>query len=457
MALALVGCGEESQSTKAATSTSADASIANVKMIEQENGGVKYKVPADWDASTNDSYIYYYPENLPSTVNEMVMSHYDEISNFAEDDLKEVMNSYVDGLSESDTVGNLVKEDSTIQGQYAIKATFLQIVDGVAYNTTAYAVPINKHAIFSIGFCSNGKAEKNYQPYYDRIVDSITLPQNLNDIDMTNQKIGGVNYQVPADWDTRQETDDGDIYIYYSPKTSSKSTETVLACYSEMTNLTDDNLENVIGACADSVAKTDDVSNFVKEDYPDLGEYAIKSTFTQEIDGESYDAAYYVFPVNMDGLFSLLFYSRSGNHVYEPYYNLILDSIELPAAKAQSESSEESSTEEVSAATSSEKTATSESDLTTERASALQMAAEYLEYTAFSHDGLVDQLEYEGFSTEDATYAADNCGADWNEQAARMAQQYRDYSTFSHAGLVDQLEYEGFSAEQAEYGASATE
>lgn len=115
---------------------------------------------------------------------------------------------------------------------------------------------------------------------------------------MTNQKIGGVNYQVPADWDTRQETDDGDIYIYYSPKTSSKSTETVLACYSEMTNLTDDNLENVIGACADSVAKTDDVSNFVKEDYPDLGEYAIKSTFTQEIDGESYDAAYYVFPVN---------------------------------------------------------------------------------------------------------------------------------------------------------------
>lgn len=62
---------------------------------------------------------------------------------------------------------------------------------------------------------------------------------------------------------------------------------------------------------------------------------------------------------------------------------------------------------------------------------------------------------FEGTAPE--TYAADNCGADWNEQAARMAQQYRDYSTFSHAGLVDQLEYEGFSAEQAEYGASATE
>jgi hypothetical protein len=82
----------------------------------------------------------------------------------------------------------------------------------------------------------------------------------------------------------------------------------------------------------------------------------------------------------------------------------------------------------------------------------LKKAKQYLGYTAFSHDGLIGQLEYEGFSTEDATWAADNCGADWNAQAAKKAKQYLDYSAFSHDGLVGQLEYEGFTPEEAEYG-----
>lgn len=64
-------------------------------------------------------------------------------------------------------------------------------------------------------------------------------------------------------------------------------------------------------------------------------------------------------------------------------------------------------------------------------------------------------MEYEGFSNEAATYAADNCGADWNEQAAQKAQDYMDFSSFSRSGLIDQLLYEGFTQEQAEYGVSA--
>lgn len=44
---------------------------------------------------------------------------------------------------------------------------------------------------------------------------------------------------------------------------------------------------------------------------------------------------------------------------------------------------------------------------------ALAKADAYLEMSGFSYSGLVEQLEYEGFSTADATYAADNCGADW--------------------------------------------
>ena len=84
---------------------------------------------------------------------------------------------------------------------------------------------------------------------------------------------------------------------------------------------------------------------------------------------------------------------------------------------------------------------------------ALDSANSYLSIMAFSHSGLIEQLEYEGFSTEDATYAADNCGADWNEQALLSGQNYLEYTAFSYSGLIDQLEYEGFTTEQATYGA----
>lgn len=43
---------------------------------------------------------------------------------------------------------------------------------------------------------------------------------------------------------------------------------------------------------------------------------------------------------------------------------------------------------------------------------------------------------------------------DWNKQAARSAKDYLDYSHFSHAGLVQQLEFEGYTRQQAEYGVS---
>ena len=46
-----------------------------------------------------------------------------------------------------------------------------------------------------------------------------------------------------------------------------------------------------------------------------------------------------------------------------------------------------------------------------------------LEFAAFSHSGLVDQLQYEGFTPEEATFAADNCGADWNEQVAKESSE----------------------------------
>lgn len=83
---------------------------------------------------------------------------------------------------------------------------------------------------------------------------------------------------------------------------------------------------------------------------------------------------------------------------------------------------------------------------------ALDSAVRYLEYTAFSYSGLIEQLKYEKYSHADASFAADHCGADWKEQAAAKAKVYLDYSSFSRDRLIEQLEYEGFTHEQAVYG-----
>lgn len=86
---------------------------------------------------------------------------------------------------------------------------------------------------------------------------------------------------------------------------------------------------------------------------------------------------------------------------------------------------------------------------------ALKSANKYLDLMAFSYSGLIKQLEYEEYSQDEAIYAADNCGADWNEQAAKSAKKYLELMAFSRDGLIKQLEYEGFTHEQAVYGAEA--
>lgn len=42
------------------------------------------------------------------------------------------------------------------------------------------------------------------------------------------------------------------------------------------------------------------------------------------------------------------------------------------------------------------------------------------------------------------------------EQAANKDKEYLDISAFSRSGLVDQLVFEGFTPEEADYGVSTT-
>lgn len=92
---------------------------------------------------------------------------------------------------------------------------------------------------------------------------------------------------------------------------------------------------------------------------------------------------------------------------------------------------------------------------TVSQRNAVRTAEDYLDYTAFSREGLIEQLEFDDFSTADATYAVDHITVDWYEQAAKAAKDYLDYSGFSRGGLIDQLEFDGFTPAQAAYGATA--
>lgn len=81
-------------------------------------------------------------------------------------------------------------------------------------------------------------------------------------------------------------------------------------------------------------------------------------------------------------------------------------------------------------------------------------AENYLDTAAFSRDGLIKQLKFEGYSQKDAEYGVDAQKADWKKQAAASAQNYLDMSSFSRDGLIAQLKFEGYTQEQAEFGVS---
>lgn len=104
-------------------------------------------------------------------------------------------------------------------------------------------------------------------------------------------------------------------------------------------------------------------------------------------------------------------------------------------------------------------------DWTNEQKNAYSSAKQYLQYTAFSRQGLIDQLSSEygdGYPEDVAEFAVEQLEergeVDWYEQAEKSARQYLEYSSFSKKELIDQLssEYgENFTQDQAEKAVEA--
>lgn len=105
-------------------------------------------------------------------------------------------------------------------------------------------------------------------------------------------------------------------------------------------------------------------------------------------------------------------------------------------------------------------TAAPSSNLTIPQQNAVQAAHDYLSTTAFSKQGLTNQLSSssgDGYSVQDAMFAVDGLNVDWNAQAVKAAKDYLQTSSFSCQGMTDQLSSssgDNYTAGQAQFAAT---
>lgn len=103
-------------------------------------------------------------------------------------------------------------------------------------------------------------------------------------------------------------------------------------------------------------------------------------------------------------------------------------------------------------------------EFTPEQDNAIRAGLDYLDFTAFSREGLIRQLSSDagdGYPKKVAQFAVkqiEKRGAvDWNAEAVEAAEDYLDFTSFSCDGLVQQLSSRAgsqFTAEQARHGAT---
>ena len=75
----------------------------------------------------------------------------------------------------------------------------------------------------------------------------------------------------------------------------------------------------------------------------------------------------------------------------------------------------------------------------------------------YSVDSLIGMLEYHSFTQDNINYAMNNIQPNWNEEAAECLAGYleSDIDFDSRDSAINQMEFEGFTTEQAEYAATA--
>lgn len=275
-----------------------------------------------------------------------------------------------------------------------------------------------------------------------------TADDPYKDFEQTESSYG-IKYKIPKSWIAVDSNSD-DTSLYYKNELGDNDGLLSVVYHKFNGNVLDSkNVEKV----KDSIKKSQDYKDDLKGEYAQVNSIDVeKLYYNKSIDGKTYKNEMLVFPVK-NGYFVVCAMSLPEND-YSSEFDKIFESIEIISAYDTTEATtEEPTTTEVTTEATTEKT-TEVYEPTTGEENALNKAFDYLDYDAFSKSGLIKQLKYEGFTTKEAKYAANNCNANWKDQAYKKATSYLESQSFSKSGLIKQLEYEGFTNSQAKYGAN---
>lgn len=263
--------------------------------------------------------------------------------------------------------------------------------------------------------------QETTKPQTEPATESYQLDETFNFKDIT--------FKVSSKWDG-DSGDAGASFIWL------EDSSVLTLQVREVTNPDDENVESnnfaiFYAALCDNYELVNEPEYSIKDDI-----YYMETVCT---DSENTSTKVFMFVYNGYSYIFMSTYSINGTRTQmSNYLDDVFSSIEFyPVAETELEVANDNS----------------QSDISLGMKNALSTAKDYLEYSSFSYLGLIDQLEFEKYSHEEAVYGADNCGADWNKQAVDKAKSYIEYSGFSYTGLIEQLEFEQFTLDEAVYGA----
>ena len=219
----------------------------------------------------------------------------------------------------------------------------------------------------------------------------------------------------------------------------------------KMTSLAEKTAETTISLAKDMVLIPDNSSSFVYENYKDVKKVFESAGFTNIKTEPIYDIVWGITPeesvkeVTVDGSS----YYVNGQSVKKNVPVIIIYHL-----KKSDDPLRKNGDQSGNGAGEKNNSTKKDDSLTQGQKNAIKSAQSYLRFSNFSRQGLIEQLEYEKYTHNEAVYAADHCDANWSQQAVGCAKNYISSAAFSYSGLIEQLEYEQFTKEQAKYGAS---
>lgn len=284
----------------------------------------------------------------------------------------------------------------------------------------------------------------------------LAVDENIYDVDaLVEKSLYDITYMIPERWESTLKESGGYTYYYDNSMLVSIAVDKTDININELDESGKlEGLESLINGTISVVDSFDEISRNIV-DFKTTTMFCYDANITLENEKYYMQTNAFIFNENFYS-FSILVGQNSAKN-YKNEFNSLIESIEFDSDDADPEQPDTTLIDEVEieSVVESEMIEYSNSggEVTTGKKNALRSAQSYLDVMPFSHSGLIEQLEYDGYTKEEATYAADNCGADWNEQAAESAKNYLDIMAFSRNGLIEQLEYDGYTHEQAVYGA----